>query len=56
MYQESGLEISKLILQYLIITDPIEMKKYTQKLGKCRNPILLWKTEFIVINQEKWIS
>ena len=32
MYQESGLEISKLIFQYLIITDPIEMEKYTQKL------------------------
>ena len=34
MYQESGLEISKLIFQYLIITDPIEMEKYTQKLDE----------------------
>ena len=32
IYQESGLEISKLIFQYLIITKPIETEKYTQKL------------------------
>ena len=56
IYQESGLEISKIIFQYLIITDPKEMKKCTQKIGQMSKPYFAVKKEFIVINQEKRIS